>query len=270
MVQAPPLRRSAGPVAAWRSVMLVLALGQVAGSVLSRLHGSEFTTADRPGEPPMVPVGWAFSIWTLVVLLCIAYALWALPERRPDPEVRNRLAVPLSVVFAGFGCWLVAAEVAPVWGTVAVFAVMMSGLVRAMSVALEHRFAIAAWRPVPRALLWWMLGIYTGWSTIAVWVNLTTAVAGSGAPVDGGAGVAGQLAVLAGATSTAVVIVRWTRGLLPYALAAGWGLLTAMLGAASAGQPVLAGAAAAGFAVVTGATAATRRERAARAPESEP
>ncbi|MEU2165817.1 hypothetical protein [Streptomyces sp. NPDC019208] len=270
MVQASSLGRSAGPVAAWRSVMLVLALGQVASSVLSRLYGGEFTTADRPGEPPIVPVGWAFSIWTLVELFCIAYALWALPERRPDSDVRNQLAVPLCLVFTGFSCWLVAAEVAPVWGTVAVFAVMIFGLVRAMSVALEHRVTIASWRPVPRALLWWMLGVYTGWSTIAVWVNLTTAAAGSGAPVAGTTGVAAQLAVLAGATATAVVILRWTRGLLPYALAAGWGLLTAMLGAASAGQPVLSGAAAAGFVVVAGATAVARRERAVRDPEEGP
>ncbi|MEU6705615.1 hypothetical protein [Streptomyces wuyuanensis] len=270
MVQALSVSRSAAPVTAWRSVMLVLALGQVASSVLSRLYGGEFTTADRPGEPPIVPVGWAFSIWTLVELLCIAYAVWAMPARRPDTDVRNQLAVPLCVVFAGFSCWLVAAEVAPVWGTVAVFAVMMCGLARAMSVALAHRPTIATWRPAPRFLLWWMLGVYTGWSTIAIWINLTTAAAGSGAPVAGTAGVAAQSAVLAGATATAVVILRWTRGLLPYALSAGWGLLTAMLGAASAGQPVLAGAAAAGFVIVTGATAVARRGRAVSESEDGP
>ncbi|MEV4916754.1 hypothetical protein AB0K47_08075 [Streptomyces tirandamycinicus] len=262
-MQAVSPTRSARRAVPWRAVMLVLAVGQVVSSVLSRLYGGEFTTADRAGEPPIVPVGWAFSIWTLVELLCLAYAVWALPGRRPDPDLRDRLAVPLSVVFAGFSCWLVAAEVAPVWGTVAVFAVMIAGLLRAMSVALEQQGAIAGWGPLPRGLLWWMLGVYTGWSSIAVWVNLTTALAGSGAPVDGAVGVAGQCAVLAGATATAVAVVVWTRGLLPYALAAGWGLLTAALGALGAGQPVLAGTAAAGLAVVA-ATAVWARSR--RAP----
>ncbi|AWK11976.1 hypothetical protein SSP531S_04420 [Streptomyces spongiicola] len=260
-MQATPLTRSARRAVPWRAVMLVLAIGQVVSSLLSRLYGGEFTTADRPGEPPIVPVGWAFSIWTLVELLCIAYAVWALPDRRPDPVVRNRLAVPLSVVFAGFSCWLVAAEVAPVWGTVVVFAVMIAGLLRAVSVALAHRSEIAGWGPVPRGLLWWMLGVYAGWSSIAVWVNLTTALAGSGAPVDGAAGIAGQCAVLAGATATAVAVVRWTRGLLPYALAAGWGLLTASLGALGAGQPALAGIAAAGLAVVAVAAVRARGRR---------
>ncbi|GFH37475.1 hypothetical protein [Streptomyces pacificus] len=255
------LTRSTRRAVPWRAVMLVLAVGQLVSPLFSRLYGGEFTTAGRSGEPPIVPVGWAFSVWTLVELLCLAYAVWALPGHRPDPDVRNRLAVPLSVVFAGFSCWLVAAEVAPVWGTVAVFAVMVAGLLRAMSVALDHRSGIAGWGPVPRGLLWWMLGVYAGWSSIAVWVNLTTAVAGSGAPVDGAAGVAGQFAVLAGATATAVAVVRWTQGLLPYALAAGWGLLTAALGALGAGQPVLAGTAAAGLAVVAASTVWTRGRR---------
>jgi len=43
---------------------------------------------------------------------------------------------------------------------------------------------------------------------VAIWLNLTTALAFSGAPVTRTAGVVGQLAVLAGATATAVLDVR--------------------------------------------------------------
>jgi len=45
---------------------------------------------------------------------------------------------------------------------------------------------------------------------MAPWVNLTTTLADSGAPVSGPAGVLGQLAVLAGATIAACAITRWT------------------------------------------------------------
>ncbi|WP_435224462.1 hypothetical protein [Streptomyces sp. Tue6028] len=244
-----------------RSVaLLVLAVGQLVSPVVSQIYGSEFTTADRPGKPPIVPVGWAFSIWFLVELLCLAYAAWALPAHRPDLDVRNELARPLAVVFAGFTCWLIAAEVEPVWTTVVIFAVMVIGLLKVLEIALRHRQGTARWPRPPRALLWWMLGIYAGWSTMAVWINLTTALAGSGMPITGPVGVGAQLLVLAGATTTAALVIRWTRGLLPYVLAASWALLTVAVGAGAADEPVLPTAAAVGLAT-TAAAAVTARRR---------
>ncbi|MET8299104.1 hypothetical protein ABZW02_34470, partial [Streptomyces sp. NPDC005180] len=175
--------------------------------------------------------------------------------------VRDALAAPLTVVFAGFSCWLAAAEIEPVWATVAIFAVMIAGLLRAMSIAMRYRRTIAGWPGMPRHLLWWMLGIYTGWSTIAIWVNLTTAFVGSGAPSTGPVGIVGQMAVLAGATATAVTILRWANGLLPYTLAALWALLGAVFGAIGAQQTLLAGAAAAGAAIVIAAGVPAWRHR---------
>lgn len=248
-----------------RVVLVVLAVGQPIASVLVTQFGGAFTTADRPGEPPIVPVGWAFSIWSLVMVLGLGYAVWALPAGRRDRELRDRVAAPLAVVFAGFSVWLIAAELEPLWSTVVVFAIMLAGLLRALAISLAHRAEIASWPWVGRGLLWGLLGIYTGWSSVAIWVNLTTALAGSGAPITGSVGVGWQLAILAGATATAVAIVGWTGGLLPYAAAVVWALATAALGATRAGQPVLAGGAAVGLVVVVGATAAAliRRRRSA-------
>jgi hypothetical protein len=242
-----------------RWALLGLAVAQVVAPVLSQRFGGTFTTADRAGEPPIVPPGWAFSIWGLVEVLSLGYAVWALPAHRPDPELRDRLARPLLVVFAGFTAWLAAAEIEPLWATVVVFLVMLGGLLRALQVALAEREAIGRWRPLPRALLWGTLGVYTGWSSVAVWLNLTTGLAGSGAPISGPAGTAGQLAILAGAAATAVALLRWTGGLLPYAAAVAWAFTGAIVGAADAGEPVLSGAAAVGLAVVLAATVAQRR-----------
>ncbi|MFD5828283.1 hypothetical protein [Lentzea sp. NPDC060358] len=246
----------------WRLLLLVLAAAQVASPlVVTALGGSEFRTSDRPGEPPIVPAGYAFSIWGLVEALCLAYALWALVTRSPGHEVRDRLARPLSVVFAGFTVWLVAAELEPVWSTVAVFVVMLAGLLAAVRIALRHRAEIARWRRAPRVLLWSTLGVYTGWSTVAIWVNLTTALTESGAPITGPAGVAGQVAVLAGATATAVVLLRRTSGLLSYGLAVAWALVAVVVATVQAGQPVLAAIAVVALVVVAAATAWFRSRR---------
>ncbi|WP_329792846.1 hypothetical protein V1227_13350 [Lentzea sp. DG1S-22] len=215
----------------WRVVLVVLAVGQVVSPVLvTALGGGEFTTSDRAGEPAIVPAGYAFSIWGLVEALCLAYAVWALVTRTPGQQVRDRLARPLSVVFAGFTLWLVAAEVEPVWSTVAVFVVMVTALLKALSTALRHAADIARWHRAPRVLLWSMLGVYTGWSSVAIWVNLTTALAESGAPVDGPVGVA-------------------------------WALVAVVVAAAQAGQPVPAVIAAVASVCVGAATALFRLRR---------
>ncbi len=102
---------------------------------------------------------------------------------------------------------------------------------------------------------------------MAVWLNLTTALTRSGAPLDGPAGVGGQLAVLLGVTATAVTLVRRTRALPAYVAAVAWAFVGAVIGAADAGQPVLAAAAGTGLAVVLAATATTVLRTPRPAPE---
>ncbi|MFP5284068.1 MAG: hypothetical protein ACLGIF_11535 [Actinomycetes bacterium] len=249
---------------ALRPLLLVFAIGQVVSPIFSALFGGAFTTADRPGEPPIVPAGYAFSIWGVVEALSVAWALWSLSDRRPDLELRDRLAAPLLVVFVGFSVWIVAAELEPTWLTLVVFLVMLAGLLRALGLALQARAAIARWSRLGQFLLWGLLGIYTGWSSIAIWLNLTTALAGSGAPIVGPVAVVAQTAILAGATATAVAILRWTGGMLPYALAVAWAFVGAIIGASGAGQPLLAAAAALGLLVVAVALVVTRRQQARR------
>ncbi len=244
------------------------ALQAVAPLVVTAVGGGAFTTADRAGEPAIVPAGYAFSIWGVIQVLSLAYAVWAFPDHRPSPALRDRLAGPLAVTFAGFGAWLVAAEVEPVWTTFAILAAMVAGLVVAVGRALAARAEIRGWGRLGAGLFWSASGLYLGWTSIAVWLNLTTALTASGAPLDGPAGVGGQLAVLLGVTATAVALVRWTRALPAYVAAVAWAYVGAVVGAADAGQPVLAAAAGVGLAVVV--AAATTTVRRSRRPEPEP
>ena len=253
------------------AALIVLAVGQlVSGALVSGFADSAITQANRPGEPAITPDGYAFAIWGLIELVSLGLAVWlAWFRRRADVEavrVVDGLTRPLLVVFAGFTLWLVASVVEPVWATLAVFLVMGVALAAALRVAVGARTEIGTWPGLGRALAWSTLGLYAGWSTVAIWLNLTTALAFSGAPVSGPVGLAGQLAILAGATATAVLVLRRTRGLLPYAAAVVWALVGAVLGAAGAGQPALAVAAGLGILVVVATTAVVRRRGAGRRP----
>lgn len=252
-------RTSGGAAIAY--AMLFFAVGQLISPVFNAVLGGSFTTANRNGEPPLTPAGYTFSIWFVIELLSVAYAIFAVRRRsRADADLIDRLALPLLVVFAGFSIWLVAAEVEPVWSTLIVIVIMFVALLRALQIALAERHRIATWPRVGSVLLWWTLGLYAGWISVAMGLNLTTAFAGSGAPVTGALGLAAQVATLAGALGTALVILRWTGGLLPYAVAVCWGLIGAIVGTLGAGQPVLVIAAVIGLIMVAVATAVFRRQ----------
>jgi hypothetical protein len=242
---------------AW--LLLPLALLQIAGPLVPAIRDNAFTRPDRLGEPAIVPAGYTFAIWGLIEAVSLGWALWSLA--RPTP-LGERLAGPLAVVFAGFTLWLLAVTfVDPNWLTLVIFLGMFAGLLAALRTALGARAEVADWSLPARGLLWGVLGLYTGWTSVAVWANLTTALVSVGAPVAGPVGVAGQLAVLAGAAATAAAILRWTGGLLPYAGAVLWAFVGVALGAAGAGEPVLTAAAAGAAALVLGLTAALRLPR---------
>ena len=167
----------------WRRLLVIAAVGQAVSSIVVSTFGGAFTTADRANEPLIVPPGGTFAIWSVIIALSVGYAVWAESDRRPDPELRDRLTRPLLVTTVGFSVWLAAAELEPNWTTLVVFVVMLAGLLRALAYAMEQRAAIRAWSPLARGLLWGTLGLYTGWSSVAIWLNLCTALVGSGAPV---------------------------------------------------------------------------------------
>lgn len=243
--------------------MLFFAVGQLISPVFNAFLGGSFTTANRGGEPPLTPAGYTFSIWLLIEVVSVGYAIFAVRHRRTaDADLIDRLAAPLLVVFAGFSVWLVAAEVEPVWSTLIVIVIMFVALARALRIALAQRTRIAAWPRLGTALLWWTLGLYAGWISVAMWLNLTTAFAGAGAPISGTLGIGGQIAALAGALGTAVIVLAWTGGLLSYAAAVCWGLIGAVIGTVDAGQPTLTIAAAVGLVIVVAATAVFRRRSA--------
>jgi hypothetical protein len=142
------------------------------------VSGSGFLDADRPGEPAIVPAGYAFAM------------------------------------------------------------VMVAALLGALRIAFGARDEIAGRSRLGRGLLWTGTGVYTGWASAAVWVNLVTALADSGASVTGSVGIAGQLAVLAGATGTACAIAWWSRGLAAYLAAAVRAFVGAAIGTSRAGEQV--------------------------------
>ena len=242
------------------AAMLFFAVGQFVSPVFNAVLGGSFTTSNRNGEPPLTPAGYTFSIWGLIEIVSVALAIFlVLPpqadRRRSDRPTGRTAARRLRRLQRLDPRRRARAGLVDAGGD--------RDHVRRPGPGAADRpgrtSRIAGWPRLGRALLWWTLGLYAGWLSVAMWLNLTTAFAGSGAPITGTLGIAAQIATLAGALGTVLIILAWTGGLLSYAAAVCWGLVGAIVGTLDAGQPALTVAVVIGLVAVVVATVVTRR-----------
>lgn len=236
-------RDSAAPV--WRYALVFFAVGQPITIGISAVLGVSFDD-ENPDGPVLIPFPPAFAIWGLIVTLAAIYAVWQ-ATARTDPAGRNAIARALTLTTSGFCAWIAVASVPALSAiTVPVFLAMGVGLVLAARAA---RYAdMGSWPSSIRALLWMTIGTYLGWTTIAVWVNLSTVLYDLGAPVRSPWGFAWQLLLAAAATGTAAVMLsflfRIARPLmLIFGFTTVYALAFAAVGAATRDAPVPAGVA---------------------------
>lgn len=225
----------------FRSLLVILAIGQPVSSLVfdwlsptTLQSGAEFS--------PLVPPGAWFAIWGLITIASIAYALaQARPSTlTPLPSIRDRLVGPLGVVFACFGLWLATAALGqdnPL-GLV-VFVVIISAHVVAWTRVVRARDELATWNPVERGLLYLMLGTYSGWTSMAFFVQIGTVMQGAGAPVDTAWGQTWQLFVLLAASGLAVAFVLGSRGSIVYAATVTYALVGVGISTGAAGLTLL-------------------------------
>lgn len=216
-------------------VLIVLALGQVVSSAV--VFGGGLGNLSSDGSDPMItPAAYAFVIWTVPIVSCLVYA--GVAWRHRGEASYRAVGWPLAATMAGFSLWLGCAAAGWVRGTVLVFAAMLAGL------AVAVRAAARSTPPSTRAergLLRVTLGVYAGWTTVAVWANLAAALHANGAGLPDTPG--WQLAVLAAAALSAVLGVWWTRADAAYTVTVLWALTAVVVATFSRGAATLGAAA---------------------------
>lgn len=240
------------PVKGWRWIAALLALSQLAAPlVVSRVYG-DFLSSGATNEALITPAGYAFSIWGLITLLS-AIASAAVLRVGLGVPWETRALVDASVAFAGFSTWLVIAAMDWLWLTVVVFAIMVAALIDVVCLLVRHAedFACPVWL---RRLTTLTFGLYLGWSSVAVFVNVAAALIHSGWSATG---TGWQAIILGTGTAAAIVLTMVLRGSLGYVTGAVWALIAVVIGAAHRGSAVLAVAAAVATSLIV-VTAATQ------------
>lgn len=205
---------------------LVFALGQAAAPAITPLLGLPFVGAISDRYPTyVVPAGYAFSIWSLIFALSIAYAVWQmLPAQRENPLLR-RVGWLTAAAFAGSTLWQFAFPA----GMYAVSVVLIVITLVSLATAVGR---MAGWRTpftgAERWLVWIACGVYLGWITVATVANVAQAlVAASVTELGLGAEAWGMVMLIAAALIASAVTLA-TRN-AAYPLAVIWALVAAFV-----------------------------------------
>lgn len=169
---------------------------------------------------PVAPGTTAFSIWSVIYLGLVAYAVWqALPAQRESARQRSMgwLAALSMLLNAG---WLLVVQAGSVWASVVVMAALLTTLV----MILERMRATPSSSLVETVLVDGTFGLYLGWVTVAAIANVTAALK-TAEPGDLGLGATGwSVVLLVVAALIAVGFAVHTDGRLAINLAMAWGL----------------------------------------------
>lgn len=188
--------------------------------------------------PPVLPAGYAFSLWGIIYLWLLVMAVVGVWRFRDDPAWNATRPGFILSMLAGVP-WLAVAERSPVWATVLIY-VMLAGAILAL---------VRAPRAYNEGVLGAPLGLYAGWLTAASSVAL--GLTGAGWGIGGFSDVTWALIALCLALGIALAVL-WHRPSLTYGLAVIWALVAVMVRNDFAGTVALfAGVGAVGIAAAT-------------------
>lgn len=230
-------------------VVVLAAVAQVVGSPLgSVLSGNSVGDVSDGARSLVTPAGYAFSIWGLVFLGSLAWAVYqALPAQRTR-LVHRVTGWPLAAAFAGNAVWETVYPFGGVWQYVTqvlIFAITASAAVGFARLQREEvRADLRGWaRALPAATA----GLLLGWVTVAPVAQVgNTGVALGADPATTSSEVWAVAAMVAVALVGSLVVLRAHVAAGPFAAAVVWGLVAI----AAAGGPTPVTVAALGAAAV--------------------
>jgi hypothetical protein len=219
IVRATPAQQSR------RLIVLACAVFAVVIAQAQILMGWGQTPAEfaADSDATLRVAGFAFSIWGVIYLGLLIYAIRQVLPSTGESDLLRRLGWPSILALLGIGWWIVAAafdwEAATI---VLIFASMLVLLIPLLASAPTIR-ALPR-RDVERWTVVWPLALLAGWLSIAAPVNLLTVLTGNGALPTMLSPTAWAIVAVLVVTALALG-VTWALRTPAYALPIAWGLL---------------------------------------------
>lgn len=200
------------------------------------------------------PAGYAFTIWAVIYLACIATGVVFVRTRVSGTPSAQRLTVDLAVACAAAASWLLVSAASIDWLPSVLLTVMVVVLIDAALIAARPAAADVDARIT--LLVRTTMGIYAAWASAAVFLNWA---ADLGRSVADPQALGWQLALLIAAAALGVAVTYLVGSALPgYPITLLWALVAIIVNAAGRSTVVVA-VAAIGIAAVIAAYLASRR-----------
>lgn len=233
--------------------VLVTAIAQAVAPLLT-FNGTDESPGRGAGPDLLItPVDWAFSIWGLIYALAIIQAIAAVAKR--DSSISQRIQITQIVLYLGAALWIFMAALGSSLATASALLVMFAA-------AIVLVITVAQQPPSPS----WMahltratVGLYCGWVTAAVFLNISTALADN--DVFDSSGPGWQLVMLGIATVALAALVIASRANVAFAAAGLWALVGIIVTGRADGTTSVVVAAAIGAVVLVIVTLGTKVAR---------
>ena len=165
----------------------------------------------------VAPAGPAFSIWSVIYLGLIAYAVWqALPAQRRS-ERQRALRVPIAVTILLNAAWITVVQ----FGQVFLSVVVIVALLASLAFVFARLIAAPRSTAVDTVITDGTMGLYLGWVSIATVANISAWLASIG--VESAATV-WAVVVLVVAAAVGLFLATVSAGRIAPALSLSWGL----------------------------------------------
>lgn len=154
-------------------ILAFLAIAQFISAGYARFtgHGQNIEAlAGRGGlRPPEVPAGYAFSIWMVIFALSTIYGLYYATKGKQHP-LCGKVSLPAAILFLCSSAWMLTAQtIGDGWHLVSLIVVMWAASAHALLLVCHDTTNDAPRRYILQPLF----GLYTGWLTAALFLNIT-------------------------------------------------------------------------------------------------
>jgi translocator protein len=210
-------------------VVAGLAVAQVASAGLTPLllGGADTGAISDDNDSPVTPAGYAFAIWGLIYLACLALAVYQLLPSQRSRAVHRRTGWWLAGAFAASAVWVPVFNFGLLWLAQIIIWVLVVCLAAA---AVELTRSGPAERLGEQLLLRLPVTVYLGWAVLASLAGLATTLRWFGMPAQAGwVTVLSLLLVVIGTAASFLVVTRLT-AVAGYAFTSCWALVAVAVG----------------------------------------
>lgn len=175
---------------------------------------------------PIAPDTPAFSIWSVIYLGLIAYAVWQFLPGQSSAERHRRLGYWVAASLILNAAWLLSVQLDLLALSLPIIALLLGVLGRAFVLCLKYRPS----GPVDALLTDGTVGLYLGWVSIATAANAAAVFTAAGFDGFGLSPDVWAVIVLAVASAVGVMLAIVGHGRIAPALSLSWGIAWVAVG----------------------------------------